>query len=72
MEVPGLRGRLAVITAAGQSIGKAVALAFARAGAHIVITGGNDLAKIEAVADEARSLGVEAMASICDGLTRLP
>jgi 3-oxoacyl-[acyl-carrier protein] reductase/2-deoxy-D-gluconate 3-dehydrogenase len=67
MEVPGLKGRVAVITAAGQNIGKAVALAFARAGAHIVITGGSDAAKIEAVADEARSLGVEAIASVCDG-----
>ena len=67
MEIPGLKGRVAVITAAGQNIGKAIALAFARAGAHIVITGGSDAAKIEAVADQARSLGVEAMASVCDG-----
>lgn len=67
MDVPGLKGRVAVITAAGQNIGKAVALAFARAGSHIVITGGSDAAKIEAVAGEARSLGVEAIASICDG-----
>lgn len=67
MEIPGLKGRVAVITAAGQNIGKSAALAFARAGSHIVITGGSDKTKIEAVAEQARSFGVKAIASVCDG-----
>lgn len=61
MKIQGLKGRTAIITAAGQNVGKAVALAFAKAGANIVINGLSDMAKIEETARQAKALGVQAL-----------
>jgi 3-oxoacyl-[acyl-carrier protein] reductase len=58
----GLSDRVALITGADEAIGRAVALGFARAGAHVAINAGADLTAAEAVAAEARSLGVRAAA----------
>jgi 3-oxoacyl-[acyl-carrier protein] reductase len=59
-------GRTALVTGSGQNIGRAIALAFARDGANVVINGHRNQAAIEAVAEEARGLGVRALAVLAD------
>lgn len=56
-----LEGRVAVVTGSSRGIGKAIALAMAQAGAHVVINylANRDLA--EEVAREARAMGVQAL-----------
>lgn len=66
MEITGLKGKVAIVTAAGQNIGKAVALAFAKAGAHVVLSGLSSQKKIDATAEEARSYGVKALPILAD------
>ena len=66
MKIEGLEGRVAIVTASGQNIGKAIALAFAKAGAHVVVNGRTDQKKIDAVADECRKFGVESVAILAD------
>jgi 3-oxoacyl-[acyl-carrier protein] reductase len=61
-----LDGRTALVTGSGQNIGRAIALAFARDGANVVINGHRNQEAIEAVAEEARGLGVRAMAILAD------
>ena len=61
-----LRGRTALVTGSGQNIGKAIALALAKAGANVMVNGLRDQGKIDAVAEEARGFGVEAHAMLAD------
>ncbi|NIH83860.1 SDR family oxidoreductase [Amycolatopsis granulosa] len=57
-------GRVAIITGAGQGLGRAHALEFARQGAKVVL---NDMsASVEAVAAEVRAAGGEAVAVVAD------
>ena len=66
MKIKGLEGRTALVTAAGQNVGRQVALAFAQAGANVVINGLSDLGKLEKVAGEAEGFGVKALPYLAD------
>jgi 3-oxoacyl-[acyl-carrier protein] reductase len=59
-------GRTALVTGSGQNIGRAIVLAFARAGANVVINGHRNQAAIESVAAEVRELGGNAIAVLAD------
>jgi 3-oxoacyl-[acyl-carrier protein] reductase len=61
-----LDGRTALITGSGQNIGRAIALAFARDGANVVINGHRNQGAIDTVAAEARAFGVGAIAVLAD------
>jgi len=60
-----LKGKVALITASSHGLGRAVALGFAREGAHVVMCG-REQATIEAAADEARKAGAEVLAVVAD------
>jgi 3-oxoacyl-[acyl-carrier protein] reductase len=59
-------GRTALITGSGQNIGRAIALAFARGGADVVINGHRNQEAIERVAAEAEALGVRSLPILAD------
>jgi NAD(P)-dependent dehydrogenase (short-subunit alcohol dehydrogenase family) len=60
-----LTGRRVLVTGAGQGVGRALLLGFARAGASVVV---NDLDPVRAAAvvDEAEALGADAVAAVFD------
>ena len=60
-----LEGKVALITGAGRGIGRAVALAFAREGARVIVTGRNT-GRLAEVVDTIRFVGGEAEAFSLD------
>lgn len=58
--------RTALITGSNKNIGRSCALHLAKAGCNVVINGARDNAAAEAVAAEARALGVEAVVAMGD------
>ena len=61
-----LAGRVAVITGAGRSIGRAMALELASAGAAVVVNVRSNRAEADAVVKEIESKGGKAMVAIAD------
>ncbi|MCW2622296.1 MAG: putative oxidoreductase, NAD(P)-binding domain [Frankiales bacterium] len=64
-----LDGRVAVVTGAGQGVGRGVALALAAEGARVAVVG-RTLAKCEAVAEEITGRGGTAVPIECDVMRR--
>lgn len=62
-----MRGQAVVITGAGGGIGRAIALAFGRAGADLVL--GDAVASVDATAEDARRAGARAEA-LCGDVSR--
>ena len=60
-----IRGKRAVVTGAASGIGRAIALELARHGAELFLLD-VDAKQLERTADEARSAGVEVIATRCD------
>jgi len=61
-----LAGRSALVTGSGCNIGRAIALSLARLGARVVINGHRDRAAVDAVVDEVRSAGGQAIGLMAD------
>ena len=61
-----LKGRVGLVTGAGQGVGRAVALRFAENNAGGVVVNDFRLERAEAVAAEVEKLGVKAIAAQCD------
>lgn len=61
-----LQGRVALITGSARNIGRAMALAYAAAGADVVVHGRTARDEVLEVADEVRALGVRAFAWLAD------
>jgi len=61
-----LKGKTALITGSGRSLGEAFAFRLAQEGANIVVNSRNSLSELEATANEVRSLGVKCLPVIAD------
>src|ERR1700757_5209801 len=61
-----LQGKVALVTGSGRNIGRATVLHLAREGAHVVVNARANQAEADAVAREARDLGVRAISVLAD------
>ena len=61
-----LEGKVALVTGSGRNIGRATVLKLAAEGANVVVNARSNHGEADAVADEARALGVKALALVAD------
>jgi len=61
-----LDGKVALVTGSGRNIGRATVLKLAAEGANVVVNSRSNQAEADAVAQEARSLGVKALSALAD------
>jgi NAD(P)-dependent dehydrogenase (short-subunit alcohol dehydrogenase family) len=61
-----LEGKVALVTGSGRNIGRATVLKLAGEGAHVVVNARSNRQEAEAVAREARDLGVKALPVLAD------
>ena len=61
-----LDGKVALVTGSGRNIGRATVLKLAAEGANVVINSRSNQAEADAVAQEARALGVKALSVLAD------
>ena len=61
-----LEGKVALVTGSGRNIGRATILKLAAEGANVVVNARSNEQEAESVAEEARALGVKAMAILAD------
>lgn len=61
-----LENKVALITGASRGIGKAVAIQFAREGAHVAVVGTSDIGAAQDVVDTIRGLGRESVLVMAD------
>ncbi|OGA48902.1 MAG: hypothetical protein A3G25_11395 [Betaproteobacteria bacterium RIFCSPLOWO2_12_FULL_63_13] len=61
-----LKGKTALIAGAARNIGKATALTFAREGTNLVLVAKSSRDELNAVAEECKSLGVQALPLLAD------
>jgi 3-oxoacyl-[acyl-carrier protein] reductase len=61
-----LDGKVALVTGSGRNIGRATVLKLAAEGANVVVNARSNQAEADAVAQEARALGVKALSVLAD------
>ncbi len=61
-----LAGKAAIVTGGGTGVGRATVLELARRGCHVVVNYSRSAAEAQATAEEARALGVQALAVQAD------
>jgi NAD(P)-dependent dehydrogenase (short-subunit alcohol dehydrogenase family) len=61
-----LDGKVALVTGSGRNIGRATILRLAAEGANVVVNSRSNRGEAEAVANEARALGVKALSLVAD------
>lgn len=61
-----LDGKVALVTGSGRNIGRATVLKLAAEGAHVIVNARTNQAEADAVAQEARALGVKALSVLAD------
>jgi 3-oxoacyl-[acyl-carrier protein] reductase len=61
-----LEGKTVLVTDSAESLGKAIALAFAREGANLVLSSAGDIELLDETAHEVEGLGVRVAAQRCD------
>ena len=62
----GLKGKNVLITGASRNMGRIAAVEFAREGANLAICTSARIKELNAVAEQARALGVKVVAEKCD------